>query len=69
VDKEKNTRATAYYAGSGLVVGVAIGAIFGLMLFENLAMGSAIGAAMGLLVGAALDEQQRRQAEQSGRKK
>ena len=53
--KVDDTRKTAYYAGSGLVIGVAIGMIFGLMLFENLAWGCGIGAAAGLLIGAAID--------------
>lgn len=41
--KGQNSRKTAYYTG-GLAIGAAIGMIFGLMLFENLALGSAISA-------------------------
>ena len=57
--KGENSRKTVYYAGSGLAIGAAIGMIFGLMLFENLAQGSAIaiGAAVGLVIGAAIDVQ------------
>jgi len=51
---------TVYYAGSGLAIGAAIGMIFGLMLFENLAWGCVIGAAVGLVMGAAIDAQERR---------
>ena len=50
---------TVYCAGSGLAIGAAVGMIFGLMLFENLALGSAIGAAAGLVMGAAIDAQRR----------
>ena len=55
--KGENSRKTTYYAGAGMVIGAAIGMIFGLMLFENLALGSAIGAAVGLVMGAAIDAQ------------
>ena len=55
--KGENSRKTAYYAGSGLAIGAAIGMIFGLMLFENLAWGCVIGAALGLVIGAAIDAQ------------
>jgi len=55
--KGENSRKTVYYAGAGLTIGAAIGMIFGLMLFENLALGSAIGAAVGLVMGAAIDAQ------------
>jgi uncharacterized membrane protein len=57
--KGENSRKTVYYAGSGLAIGAAIGIIFGLMLFENLALGSAIGASVGLIMGAAIDAQRR----------
>jgi uncharacterized membrane protein len=59
-DLIKGSLGTAAYAGSGLAVGAAIGMIFGLMLFENLALGCAIGAALGLIVGAAIDAYNRR---------
>jgi uncharacterized membrane protein len=55
--KGQNSRKTAYYAGAGLAIGAAIGMIFGLMLFENLVLGSAIGAGVGLVIGAAIDAQ------------
>jgi uncharacterized membrane protein len=58
--KRENWGKTVYYTGSGLVIGVAVGMIFGLMLFENLALGSAIGAATGLMMGAAIDAYERR---------
>jgi uncharacterized membrane protein len=57
--KGDDTRKTAYYAGSGLAIGAAIGMIFGLLLFENLAWGCVIGAAVGLVMGAAIDAQRR----------
>ena len=57
--KGEDSRKTAYYAGSGLAIGAAIGMIFGLMLFENLALGCVIGAAVGLVMGAAIDAQGR----------
>ena len=55
--KGDDTRKTTYYAGSGLAIGAAIGMIFGLLLFENLAWGCVIGAAVGLVMGAAIDAQ------------
>jgi uncharacterized membrane protein len=58
--KGQNSRKTAYYAGAGLAIGAAIGMIFGLMLFENLALGCVIGAAVGLIMGAAIDAHERR---------
>jgi uncharacterized membrane protein len=58
--KGQNSRKTAYYAGAGLAIGAAIGMIFGLMLFENLALGYVIGAAVGLIMGAAIDAHERR---------
>jgi hypothetical protein len=58
--KGQNSRKTAYYAGAGLAIGAAIGMIFGLMLFENLAWGCVIGAAVGLVIGAAIDAHERR---------
>ena len=58
--KERASRKSEYYAGSGLAVGAAIGMIFGLMLFEELALGGTIGAALGLMVGAAIDAYNRR---------
>ena len=57
--KRDDTRKTEYYAGSGLAIGAALGMIFGLMLFEELAWGCAIGAAAGLVIGAAIDAQGR----------
>lgn len=50
---------TVYYAGAGLAIGAAIGMLFGLMLFEDMAWGSGIGAAAGLLIGAAIDAHER----------
>ena len=58
--KGENSRKTAYYAGSGLAIGAAIGMIFGLMLFDNQALGIAVGAALGLVMGAAIDAHERR---------
>jgi len=58
--KGQNSRKTTYYAGAGLAIGAGVGMIFGLLLFENLALGSAIGAGVGLVVGAAIDAHERR---------
>jgi len=58
--KGENSRKTVCYAGSGLAIGAAIGLIFGLMLFENMAWGCVIGAAVGLVMGAAIDAHERR---------
>ena len=58
--RRENSRKTVYTTGTGLAIGAAIGMIFGLMLFENLAWGCVIGAALGLLIGAAIDSQGRR---------
>ncbi len=66
-NKGRSSRKTVYYAGSGLAIGAAIGMIFGLMLFENLALGSAIGAAVGLVMGAAIDAQGRRETDSDDR--
>lgn len=63
LSKGDDSRKTAYYAGPGLAIGAAIGMIFGLLLFENLALGPAIGAAVGLVMGAAIDAQERRETE------
>ncbi|MBL7066064.1 MAG: glycine zipper family protein [Anaerolineae bacterium] len=57
--KGEKSRKTVYYAGAGLAIGAAIGMIFGLMLFENLAWGCVIGTAVGLVIGAAIDAQRR----------
>ena len=51
---------TTCYLGSGLAIRAAIGVIFGLILIENLALGSAIGTDVGLIVGAATDARERR---------
>lgn len=66
-NKGDDSHKTSYYAGSGLVIGTAIGMIFGLMLFEDLAHGSAIGAAVGLVMGAAIDAQGRRETSSDDR--
>jgi uncharacterized membrane protein len=61
-DRDENPQGKAYYAGVGLVIGASIGMIFGLLLFDNLALGSviAMGAALGLVLGAVVDAQKRR---------
>ena len=58
--KGEKSRKTVYYAGSGLAIGAAIGMIFGLLLFEDLAWGCVIGAAAGLLIGAVIDAYERK---------
>jgi hypothetical protein len=69
VNKEKDIHATAYYAGSGLTVGAAIGAFLGLMRFEKLAFGSANGAAVGPAADAVIDAQRRHKTERSRSRK
>lgn len=59
----EDSRKTVHYAGAGLAIGAAIGMIFGLMLLENLALGSFIGTAVGLVMGAAIDAQRRHEAD------
>lgn len=49
------------YTGSGLAIGAALGLLFGLMLFENMAFGTLIGAVLGLMVGAIIDAREGRQ--------
>lgn len=61
--KKESATIKYHYAGAGLAIGSGIGSIFGMLLFENLAMGAGFGAAMGLIVGAAIDSQT--QAEQN----
>jgi len=57
LSKGKKLLKTAYYAGSGLVIGAGVGMVLGPLLVENLAQGSAIavGAALGLVIGAEID--------------
>jgi len=61
--KGEMSRKTVHYAGAGLAIGAAIGMIFGLMLFENLALGCVVGAAAGLLIGAVVDAQGRHETD------
>ena len=61
--KGEDSHKTAYYAGAGLAIGAAIGMIFGLLLFENLAWGCVIGCAVGLIMGAAIDALRGREAD------
>jgi len=58
--KKEDSRKAAHYAGAGMAIGAAIGMIFGLLLFENLAWGCVIGTAVGLVMGAAIDAHERR---------
>jgi len=51
---------TPVYAGGGLAVGAALGTIFGLLLFDEIALGAGIGAAVGLIIGAIIDAQANR---------
>jgi len=66
-NKGDSSHKTFYYAGSGLAIGAAIGMIFGLLLFENLAWGCVIGTAVGLVVGAAIDAQGHRETDSDDR--
>jgi uncharacterized membrane protein len=54
------SRKIIYYAASAIAVGSAIGMIFGLMMFETLALGCAIGALAGLIAGVVIDAYDRR---------
>jgi len=57
LNKEEETQKDNNITGFGLIIGAAIGTIFGLMLFENMAIGGGIGAGMGLIIGAVIDLQ------------
>ena len=49
-----------HYVGGGIVVGAALGILFGLLLQTNTALSIIVGAAAGLIVGAILDAQGKR---------
>jgi uncharacterized membrane protein len=58
---EKPTRErNIIYAGVGIPIGAAVGFIFGLLLFDNMALGAGAGAAVGLIIGAIIDAQRNR---------
>ncbi len=59
LNKQENSRRNTNFAGSGMVIGAAIGMIFGMLLFESQAIGCVFGAALGLVIGAAIDAQKR----------
>jgi hypothetical protein len=54
---DKKVGQASMYAGSGLAIGVGLGSFWGLLLFNELAIGAGIGAAIGLLIGASIDAQ------------
>lgn len=58
--KNVNDTRTELYAGGGLALGAALGLLFGLLLFENLAFGCVIGAVAGLVIGAGTAQECRR---------
>jgi uncharacterized membrane protein len=62
--KDKTEKQTPMYTGTGLVFGSAIGAIFGMLLFNQLAIGAGVGAAIGLLIGAGIDAQRSKESVQ-----
>jgi uncharacterized membrane protein len=62
--KDKTEKQTPMLTGTGLVFGSAIGAIFGLLLFDQLAIGAGVGATIGLLLGAGIDAQRSKEPAQ-----
>jgi len=53
--KNPQPKRRGIYTGSGIVIGAAIGLIFGFLLLENIVSGLIIGAAAGLIIGAIID--------------
>lgn len=56
-NKENDRQESTSYAGLGISIGAALGLIFGMMLFDNLALGIGVGVSLGLIFGAAMDSQ------------
>jgi uncharacterized membrane protein len=54
-NRTPSSKRKGIYTGSGIVIGAAIGLIFGLLLLENIVSGLIIGAAAGLIIGAIID--------------
>jgi flagellar biosynthesis protein FliR len=52
-----NKRSALPHKGSGMAIGATLGFIFGLMLFDNLALGLVLGVAIGLGIGSMVDIQ------------
>jgi hypothetical protein len=50
----------AYYVGIFMLFGSSIGLAFGMLLFDNLALGLPIGVGVGVAIGAALDADARK---------
>ena len=57
---EKKKKPALFYSDSGLVIGAALGLIYGLLLFDEMALGLVFGVAVGLVIGAILDAQSKR---------
>lgn len=55
--ENKNENKKLMYAGVGIAIGAAIGFIVGLILFDNMVLGTGAGAGIGLIMGAVIDLQ------------
>jgi len=55
--KEEKPRKTRNYSGEGLAIGVSLGLIVGMYLFDNPALGIALGGAFGLMIGEEIKKQ------------
>ncbi|WP_261134067.1 glycine zipper family protein [Bacillus sp. Marseille-Q3570] len=52
--KNKKTTGNTYLA-AGIGIGLPLGAVLGLIIFDNLAIGAGIGLVLGITVGTAID--------------
>jgi uncharacterized membrane protein len=62
--RDKTEKHAPMYTGTGLVFGSALGAIFGMLLFNEIAIGAGVGAAIGLLLEAGIDAQRSKESVQ-----
>ncbi len=53
-DKKDGDKRDDSLAGLGISVGAALGLIFGMLLFDNIALGIGLGTALGLFIGGAI---------------
>lgn len=54
---DKQKRADPNYRGSGMAIGAGLGLIFGMLLFDKIALGLVLGVAIGLGIGSIVDMQ------------
>lgn len=60
---DKQKRFDPNYRGSGMAIGAALGLIFGMLLFDKIALGLVFGAAIGLVIGSIVDMQAKKERE------